>query len=116
MLRLIAKYADEWNVSSTGLQEYRRLTAEFERACADVGRDPSTVRRSWCGGCMCAPTQEEAERVGGERYIAAKDDFSFVGTPQRVLEQMKHFIDVGVSTFMVDCGGFPNLTTLELHH
>jgi hypothetical protein len=27
---------------------------------------------------------------------------------------MQPFIDLGVSSFMVDCGGFPNLTTLEM--
>ena len=68
MLRITAKYADEWNVSSTGIGKYRRLAADFERACADVGRDPSTVRRSWGGGCVCMPTQAEAERIAGERY------------------------------------------------
>jgi hypothetical protein len=31
-----------------------------------------------------------------------------------VTEQMGRFIDAGVDTLMVDCGGFPNLTTLEL--
>ncbi|MCA9925628.1 MAG: LLM class flavin-dependent oxidoreductase, partial [Anaerolineales bacterium] len=46
MLRLTAKYADGWNVSSTGIRQYRRLVAAFERACAEVGRDPATVRRS----------------------------------------------------------------------
>jgi alkanesulfonate monooxygenase SsuD/methylene tetrahydromethanopterin reductase-like flavin-dependent oxidoreductase (luciferase family) len=114
MLRLTAKYADEWNISSTGPQRYQQVSEKFARACADVGRDPSTVLRSWCGGCSCAPTQEEAERVGGDRYIVAEDDFSFVGTSQRVVDQMRRFIDLGVSRFMVDCAGFPNLTTLEM--
>ena len=27
---------------------------------------------------------------------------------------MRPFIELGVSSFLVDCGGFPNLTTLEL--
>ena len=27
---------------------------------------------------------------------------------------MRSFIEVGVDSFMIDCGGFPNLTTLEL--
>jgi len=114
MLRLTAKYADGWNVSSTGIHPYRHLVAEFERACAEVGRDPATVRRSWCGGCICAPTQAQAEQLAGERYRMDDDDFSFVGTPKRVVEQMRAFIDLGVDYFMVDCGGFPNLTTLEL--
>ncbi|HEU0296810.1 MAG TPA: LLM class flavin-dependent oxidoreductase [Anaerolineales bacterium] len=116
MLRLTAQYADWWNVSSTGIEGYRRIVREFERACTDVGRDPLQVRRSWCGGCACAPTQQAAESIAGDRYSAnnADDDFGFVGTPQQVIEQMRPFIDLGVDYFMLDCGGFPNLTTLEL--
>lgn len=116
MLRLTAKYADEWNVSSTGLVEYRRVVDEFEKACEDVGRDPSTVRRSWCGGCACARTQAKAEQIAGDRYNASNpgDDFGFVGTPEQLMEQMRSFIDLGITSFMVDCGGFPDLTTFEL--
>jgi alkanesulfonate monooxygenase SsuD/methylene tetrahydromethanopterin reductase-like flavin-dependent oxidoreductase (luciferase family) len=116
MLRLTAKYADWWNVSSTGIEGYRRMAEECERACAEVGRDPATLRRTWGGGCVCAPTQAEAEAIAGDRYSAnsAFDDFDFVGTPQQVIAQMRPFIDLGVDYFIVDCGGFPKLTTLEL--
>jgi alkanesulfonate monooxygenase SsuD/methylene tetrahydromethanopterin reductase-like flavin-dependent oxidoreductase (luciferase family) len=114
MLRLTARYADNWNVSSTGVQRYQHLVGEFERACAEVGRDPAMVRRSWGGGCVCAQTQAEVERLAGARYCADEDDFNFVGTPMQVVEQMRAFIDLGVDYFMLDCGGFPNLTTLEL--
>jgi alkanesulfonate monooxygenase SsuD/methylene tetrahydromethanopterin reductase-like flavin-dependent oxidoreductase (luciferase family) len=116
MLRLTAKYADWWNVSSTGVAGYRRMVTECERACDDVGRDGATLRRSWGGGCACAPTQEEAEAFAGDLYSAgnAYDDFAFVGTPQQLVEQRRPFIDLGVDYFMFDCGGFPKLTTLEL--
>ncbi|MFN8444965.1 MAG: LLM class flavin-dependent oxidoreductase [Caldilineaceae bacterium] len=114
MLRLTARYADGWNVSSTGIQKYKGLVKEFERACAEVGRDPATVQRSWGGGCVCAPTEAEAKRVAGTRYCMDEEDFNFVGTPRQLVEQMHPFIDLGVDYFMVDCGGFPNLTTLEL--
>jgi len=68
------------------------------------------------GGCACAPTQEEAERFAGGLYSAdnPEDDFGFVGTPKHWVEQMRPFIDLGVDYFMLDCGGFPNLTTLEM--
>ena len=49
MLRLVARYADGWNWWSSGRPELDRLApivAELERACEDVGRDPSTLRRS----------------------------------------------------------------------
>jgi alkanesulfonate monooxygenase SsuD/methylene tetrahydromethanopterin reductase-like flavin-dependent oxidoreductase (luciferase family) len=115
MLRLTAKYANWWNVSSTGIDEYRRMAAEFERACAEVGRDPSTVRRTWGGGCICAPTQAQAQRLALDLYNSDdEDDFDFVGTPAQLIDQMRPFIDEGVDYFILDCGGFPNLTTLEL--
>lgn len=116
MLRLTAQYADWWNVSSTGVEGYRRMLRDFERACKEVGRDPAQVRRSWGGGCVCAPTQQAAEIIAGDRYNAnnANDDFDFVGTPEQVIEQMRPFVDLGIDYFMLDCGGFPNLTTLEL--
>ena len=115
MLRLTARYADWWNVSSIGVQTYRRRVGEFEQACAELGRNPATVRRSWCGGCACAPTEAEAKRLAGDRFSADnEDDFGFVGTPQQIVEQMRPFIELGVDYFMVDCAGFPDLTTLEM--
>jgi len=115
MLRLTARYADWWNVSSTGVGGYRRMAKAFERACSDVGRNPSTIRRSWVGGCACAPTQAEAEALAGDRVSSSDDDdFGFVGTPKQVVEQMRPFIDLGVNYFMLDCSGFPKLTTLEM--
>lgn len=116
MLQLTAQYADWWNVSSTGIAPYRRMIATLARACAAVGRDPATVRRSWCGGCVCAPTQAEVQRLTSARYSAdnPEENFDFIGTPQQLIEQMRPFIDLGVDYFMLDCGGFPNLTTLEM--
>ena len=116
MLRLAAKYADWWNVSSLGIEAYRQVAEECERACFEVGNDPTTLRRTWVGGCACTPTQEEALAIAGDRYSATNtiDDFGFVGTPEQVIEQMLPFIEKGVDYFILDCGGFPKLTTLEM--
>lgn len=124
MLRLAARHADWWNVSSTGIEEYHTLVREFERACEEVGRDPATVRRTWGGGCLCAPTEQEVVELGAARreaglkaggedtgYQVGED---FVGTPGQLIEQMQPFIELGVDYFMLDCGGFPRLTTVEM--
>jgi hypothetical protein len=36
-----------------------------------------------------------------------------VGTPSQLIEQMQPFVELGVDYFMLDCGGFPKLTTVE---
>jgi alkanesulfonate monooxygenase SsuD/methylene tetrahydromethanopterin reductase-like flavin-dependent oxidoreductase (luciferase family) len=92
------------------------MYAELERACAEVGRDPASVRRTWSGGIAIARTQEQAEVLAGTRINAQAEDgdFGFVGTPAQVVEQMRPFIDLGVDYFMLGCEGFPSLAPLEL--
>jgi alkanesulfonate monooxygenase SsuD/methylene tetrahydromethanopterin reductase-like flavin-dependent oxidoreductase (luciferase family) len=116
MLRLAARHADGWNVSSTGLPAYRHLAEEMARACAETGRDPGTLSRSWVGGCACAATREQAVALAGDLYSAENpgDDFGFVGTPGQVIAQIQPFIELGVETFMLDCGGFPDLGAIDL--
>ena len=111
MLRLTAKHADWWNVSSTPIDTYRTYVRELERACEELGRDPRTVRRSWGGGCVCAPTEQEVAKLAAGRHQAGED---FVGTPRQLIEQIQPFIELGVDYFMLDCGGFPALTTVEM--
>jgi alkanesulfonate monooxygenase SsuD/methylene tetrahydromethanopterin reductase-like flavin-dependent oxidoreductase (luciferase family) len=114
MLRLAAEHADWWDVSSTSPERYRELARELDRACLAVGRDPGTVRRSWSGGCACAPTRQEAERLAAARASDDDpDDFDLIGTPEQVIDQVHRFVDLGVTYFAVSCAGFPALTTLE---
>ena len=119
MLRLAARHADWWNVSSTGIGAYRAYLREFERACATTRRDPATVRRTWSGGCLCAPTTAAVAALGAVRArrgaeYAHQMGEDFVGTPAQVIEQMRPFVELGVDYFMLDCGGFPQLTTVDL--
>ncbi len=111
MLHLTARHADWWNVSWTPIAAYRELVAECERACAYVGRDPSTLRRTWFGGCLCAPTEAAVEAINRQHVQAGPN---FIGTPAQVVEQMRPFIDLGVDYFMLTNQGFPDQTTLEM--
>lgn len=111
MLRLIARYADWWNVSGTAFEHYQELVPQCEAACKAVGRDPATLRRTWFGGCVCAPTEREVDALNQGQLNPAN---AFVGTPEQVVAQMQRFIELGVDYFMFNCGGFPELTTLDM--
>jgi alkanesulfonate monooxygenase SsuD/methylene tetrahydromethanopterin reductase-like flavin-dependent oxidoreductase (luciferase family) len=88
MLRVIARHADWWDVSSTGMERYSRTLLEFERACDEVERDPATIRRSWSGGCSCAPTYEEGALFAGVHYNPANDEdgIGSVGTHRQMID------------------------------
>ena len=45
-LRLVARYADVWNISGGDPSRVGELTAMLEEACSAVGRDPAEIRRS----------------------------------------------------------------------
>src|SRR5262249_4927786 len=83
MLRLTAKHADWWNVSATSIADYRQMVEECERTCAEVGRDPATLRRTWGGGCACAPTEQDVARIVAERPLLQPGE-DFIGTPQQL--------------------------------
>ncbi len=111
MLRLTARHADWWNIQGIDINKISGQLEACEQACAAVGRDPATLRRTLHVGCYCAPTERELKILTADQEISPS--FSFVGTPEQVVEQIRPFIDLGIKYFQIECGGFPRLTTLE---
>jgi len=64
-LRLVAKYADESNLTCAPAEIPRKLEA-LARHCQELGRDPRTIGKSWLGSFILAPTHEQAEALRNE--------------------------------------------------
>ncbi|GHO85967.1 hypothetical protein KSZ_39730 [Dictyobacter formicarum] len=111
MLRLTARHADWWNVSQVGIERYREQVKASEEACAVVGRDPATLRRTWFGGCYCVSEGTDPASIDTSLIRSPNP---FVGTPTQIIEQMKPFIDLGVDYFMLKPESFPDTTSLRL--
>jgi alkanesulfonate monooxygenase SsuD/methylene tetrahydromethanopterin reductase-like flavin-dependent oxidoreductase (luciferase family) len=76
-MRLVARYADEWNWwvgERDGLARLREMVAEIERACAEVGRDPGTLRRSLDIFSVAVPGVSEPAADPSELQIAGPPD------------------------------------------
>ncbi len=110
MMRIAARHADWWNVSWTDIETYRQQVTQCEEACSAVSRDPASLRRTWFGGCVCASSETQVEALGGKQMLARN---AFAGTPAQVIEQMRPFIELGVTYFMLSTGGFPDMTSLH---
>jgi len=56
-IRLAVRYADEYNVSSSTPAQVAEINARIDTACAEVGRDPTTLRRSVMAGVLVVGTK-----------------------------------------------------------
>lgn len=114
LLRLAARYADGWNVVwRISPDAYAAKTEDVRRACDEVRRDPSTLRRS-VGLYSLIGEDEAAARAAFERARAsapgdamARDDYAswradtLSGTPGEILERVAAFEDLGVEELIV---------------
>jgi alkanesulfonate monooxygenase SsuD/methylene tetrahydromethanopterin reductase-like flavin-dependent oxidoreductase (luciferase family) len=108
-LRIVARYADAMNVGG-GFDNVRRKDEVLRRHCADIGRDESEIERTvGMGICIIRDDPAEAQRVMEE--IFAKNGRArpwtdqLVGTPERVAEEMRPFLEIGFRHFII---GFPS--------
>ena len=74
---LVARYADEWNwwiAEREGLARLRELVAEMDRTCAEIGRDPGTLRRSLDVFSVAVPGVPEPSADGNELQLSGSPD------------------------------------------
>lgn len=93
MLRIIARYADEWNCwSAPG--SFRETSEQLDAACETTGRDPSTIWRSTQALTIVT------DSLAGERQaarIAEKARLPMIyGTPARIVDAVSRWRDEGV--------------------
>ena len=79
MLRIAARYGDEWNMWATPEMASAKLP-EFLSACEAVGRDPSTVARSANAMVMMSDDETWLEPRRSRQYPSA----TIVGTPAEI--------------------------------
>lgn len=96
MMRLAARYADEWNAWGTPAVVADRLAA-LEQACQAEGRDPATMRRSAQVLVFMSDDEGWLERV--RPNVPA--DRSIVGTPARLVDVLREYRDLGLDEFIV---------------
>ena len=110
-IRVAARYADWWNVPDHNFTRYADRVKVVQATCAEVGRDPSTLRLTWFGRLIVAKTEAEAIARGQGHWTR---DNALVGTPAQVVEAMQQFVEIGVSYFMAEVFGLPNPDVIRM--
>ncbi|MCP4165097.1 MAG: LLM class flavin-dependent oxidoreductase [Chloroflexi bacterium] len=112
-LRVVAKYADWWNIPGASVESYAHKLNVLRMHCDAVGRDYDEIVKTYSAELVAvAETESEARRIAETTPYQA--DGSFVGTPNQVAGQLQAFIDLGVSHLIIRCVDFPNPAGIEL--
>ncbi|HWO73227.1 MAG TPA: hypothetical protein VNN21_06680, partial [Dehalococcoidia bacterium] len=97
------------NWTSPDLETYGQKLAALRRHCADVGRDPLSIRKSMHIKPLIGETEAEVQ----ER-APTEPRSRWQGTPEQLIEHLLAFVKLGVAdfVFMLDAPG--DLRSLEL--
>jgi F420-dependent oxidoreductase-like protein len=95
-LRIAARYADEWNCWGTP-DVLAHKNAVLDRHCADLGRDPSTIRRS----TQALVHLSEDPAVLDDLRRAPQGLPVLIGTADELTERFREYTAAGVDEFVV---------------
>jgi alkanesulfonate monooxygenase SsuD/methylene tetrahydromethanopterin reductase-like flavin-dependent oxidoreductase (luciferase family) len=119
-LRIVAQWADMWNVFGTP-ETVAAKDAILRSHCADVGRDTSEIERTLGCKVTIRSTEAEAERVrrsllehNRTPMSRVEGDVSFwTGTAEQIAETMTSYIRVGFEHFIVELPAPYDVETME---
>jgi alkanesulfonate monooxygenase SsuD/methylene tetrahydromethanopterin reductase-like flavin-dependent oxidoreductase (luciferase family) len=98
MMRIVARHADEWNRWGDP-DEAATLVGKLDEACADVGRDPATLRRSIQALVFLT---EDADVI--ERRKAAFPGRVIAGSTSELVDTIGQYGELGFEEFILPDG------------
>jgi F420-dependent oxidoreductase-like protein len=96
MLRVAARFADEWNMWASP-ETFTERSAMLDRRCEELGRDPSTIRRST--QALFRVTDDPDHARGFVDAVAPRP--AVAGTAAQLGEAMGRWADAGVDELIV---------------
>ena len=123
-LRLAARYADEYNISSSSPAQVRETLARLDAACEAIGRDPASLARSVMSGTLVGRDDADVARrtaaqvaVFGDdvaqasAWLDARRDRWVLGVPEVARARIAEFAATGVDRLL-----FQDFLPRDLEH
>ena len=112
-LRLVAQYADWWNIPGGSAATYAHKLSVLRQHCDALGRDYDRILKTWSAEAIAvAETEEVAQRIAAASPYNNQD--AIVGTPAQVADRLREFTDLGVEYLIVRVLDFPDTAGIEL--
>lgn len=112
--RIAARYADEFNITSSSPDDVRRKEAQLDEACRAIGRDPTSLTRSAMVGTLIGRDDREVQRrvkdvlgefgqddESGEAWLGQRRGRWITGTPDEARATVGRFAEAGIERIML---------------
>jgi F420-dependent oxidoreductase-like protein len=119
-LRIVAQHADGWDMDMTALDQYKRKLDILAGHCNAHGRDPnSIIKMIHFPGIISKDEgwlRAKAEGMAHSWNTSLEDLKTkvLVGTPNQCAEQLRGFVDLGVTHFVLNAAAPHDLRMIEL--
>jgi F420-dependent oxidoreductase-like protein len=124
-LRMVARYATEWNTGGGAKETYRHKLDVLEQHCEKEERDPATIARSVMAGAILGQNQADVDRQVDAMLERMPPRFrppdgsrrlpmgAMAGTPPQLIEQIQAWEAEGVGRIMLQYSSPPSFETLQ---
>jgi alkanesulfonate monooxygenase SsuD/methylene tetrahydromethanopterin reductase-like flavin-dependent oxidoreductase (luciferase family) len=127
-LPIVARFADEWNLTTSSVDFYLERSHRLKDMCAELGRDPGSIRRSVAVGFLIGRTRDELRRrsqrmkelipplaaVEVDAVPAAARAIGWVaGTPNDIVAVLKPLANAGVDLAILGHYDLDDVAALE---
>jgi F420-dependent oxidoreductase-like protein len=113
---LTARYADEFNMPFSSLEDTATQFARVRAACEDQGRDPATLRWSnalvVCVGADEAEVERRAAAIGREKDELRENGVA--GTPDEAVDKIRRYGELGAERIYLQFLDLADLDHLRL--
>jgi alkanesulfonate monooxygenase SsuD/methylene tetrahydromethanopterin reductase-like flavin-dependent oxidoreductase (luciferase family) len=112
-LRVVAKYADWWNLVGVSPELYAHKIKVLEKHCDAVNRPLEDIRKTWMGVVSIATDHTTAEATM-RKYPIWPGDVPLVGTPAEIITQLQNYTNLGIDLFILAFADEPSFRGIDL--
>ena len=120
LLKVVAKHADRYNLFFGSLDEMKRKISLLKEYCNSIGRDSKKdIQYSVVLPCIIRESEDEVSKVLAqnkrndktiEEYTQYLVNGIAIGTPEKIIEGISKYVDIGVRHFVLHFVGLDDAT------
>lgn len=116
MLKVVAKYADWWNIPNVSVETYIHKLNVLKKHCRRVGRNYDEIVKTLASIVAIAETEKKARRLAYKNPFIdmRREERYIIGDPEIVIEKILKYVEIGVKVFILRFADFPQTNGAKL--